>query len=112
MAFLVAGTLRVAAHIADAQDSLARKVEGRWGPTCLLPSLPGPSLPSLALPSQGTYSLRAPRAALTICSPEVPDSTIAILEATLRALGFHSCQRREASAQVGRGKVPQQAGCW
>ncbi|XP_016050276.2 caspase-6 isoform X2 [Erinaceus europaeus] len=78
MAFLVAGTLRVAAHMADAQDSLARK---------------------------GTYSLRAPRAALTICSPEVPDSTVAILEATLQALGFHSCQRREASAQGFLGEL-------
>ncbi|XP_074178905.1 caspase-9 isoform X3 [Rhinolophus sinicus] len=72
MAFLVSGTLRMAAQIADAQDSLGRK---------------------------GKYNLQAPRVALTLSSPEVSASTIAVLEDVFQTLGFESCQRREASVQ-------------
>lgn len=72
MAFLVSGTLRVAAQIADAQDSLGRK---------------------------GKYSVQGPRVALTLSSPEVSASTVAILESVFQTLGFESCQRREASVQ-------------
>ncbi|XP_036166516.1 caspase-14-like [Myotis myotis] len=72
MAFLVSGTLRVAAQIADAQDSLGRK---------------------------GKYSVQGPRVALTLSSPEVSASTVAILESVFQTLGFESCQRREALVQ-------------
>ncbi|XP_059548868.1 caspase-14-like isoform X3 [Myotis daubentonii] len=72
MAFLVSGTLRVAAQIADAQDSLGRK---------------------------GKYSVQGPRVALNLSSPEVSASTVAILESVFQTLGFESCQRREASVQ-------------
>ncbi|XP_023611084.1 caspase-14 [Myotis lucifugus] len=72
MAFLVSGTLRVAAQIADAQDSLGRK---------------------------GKYSVQGPRVALTLSSPEVSASTVAILESVFQTLGFESCQRREAPVQ-------------
>ncbi|KAK1344750.1 hypothetical protein QTO34_013448 [Cnephaeus nilssonii] len=72
MAFLVSGTLRVAAQIADAQDSLGRK---------------------------GKYSVQGPRVALTLSSPEVSVSTVALLESVFQTLGFESCQRREASVQ-------------
>ncbi|XP_036265773.1 caspase-14 isoform X2 [Pipistrellus kuhlii] len=72
MAFLVSGTLRMAAQIADAQDSLRRK---------------------------GKYSVQGPRVALTLSSPEVSASTVALLESVFQALGFESCPRREASVQ-------------
>lgn len=72
MAFLVSGTLRMAAQIADARDSLGRK---------------------------GKYNLQGPRVALTLSSPEVSASTIAVLEDVFQTLGFESCQRREASVQ-------------
>ncbi|XP_014437403.1 uncharacterized protein LOC102472505 isoform X1 [Tupaia chinensis] len=72
MAFLVAGTLRLAAQVADAQDSLGRK---------------------------GKYSLQGPRVALALCSPGVSAATVAALEGTFRALGFESYQRREVSVQ-------------
>ncbi|XP_015414025.1 PREDICTED: caspase-14 isoform X2 [Myotis davidii] len=100
MAFLVSGTLRVAAQIADAQDSLGRKVVGG---TAWPSSLPAPSRapprPTLALPSQGKYSVQGPRVALTLSSPEVSASTVAILESVFQTLGFERCQRREASVQ-------------
>ncbi|XP_054445110.1 caspase-2-like [Pteronotus mesoamericanus] len=72
MAFLVSGTLRVAAQVADAQDSLGRK---------------------------GKYGMQGPRVALTLSSPEVSASTVALLEGVFQTLGFESCWRREASVQ-------------
>ncbi|VFV47201.1 PREDICTED: hypothetical protein LOC100068977, partial [Lynx pardinus] len=73
MAFLVAGTLQVASQIADARESLGRK---------------------------GKYSMRGPRVALTLSSPEVSASIVTVLEGVFRTLGFESCQRREASVQA------------
>ncbi|XP_019488420.1 PREDICTED: uncharacterized protein LOC109376764 isoform X1 [Hipposideros armiger] len=78
MAFLVSGTLQVAAQIADAQDSLGRK---------------------------GKYNLQGPRMALTLSSPEVLASTVAVLEDVFQILGFESCQRREASVQEFLGEL-------
>ncbi|KAM5198788.1 uncharacterized protein RBU33_013848 isoform 2-T2 [Hipposideros larvatus] len=78
MAFLVSGTLQVAAQIADAQDSLGRK---------------------------GKYNLQGPRVALTLSSPEVLASTVAVLEDVFQILGFESCQRREASVQDFLGEL-------
>lgn len=72
MAFLVSGTLQVAAQMADAQESLERK---------------------------GKYNVQGRRVALTLSSPEVSASTVAILERVFQTLGFDSCRRREASAQ-------------
>ncbi|XP_066131211.1 caspase-14-like isoform X1 [Saccopteryx bilineata] len=72
MAFLVSGTLRMAAQMADAQDSLGRK---------------------------GKYNVQGPRVALTLSSPEVSISTVAALEGVFQTLGFESCQRREALVQ-------------
>ncbi|XP_019842957.1 uncharacterized protein [Bos indicus] len=73
MAFLVAGTLQVASQVADAQESLGRK---------------------------GKYSVKDPRVALALCSPEVSASTAALLEGVFQTLGFESCRRQEASVQV------------
>ncbi|XP_040490380.1 caspase-14-like [Ursus maritimus] len=78
MAFLVAGTLQVASKMADARQSLERK---------------------------GKYGLQGPRVALTLCSPEVSASTVAVLEGVFRTLGFESCQRREASVQGFLGEL-------
>ncbi|XP_045398358.1 uncharacterized protein LOC123632297 [Lemur catta] len=72
MAFLVAGTLRVAAQMADARDSLGRK---------------------------GKYSVQGPRVALTLSSPGVSAAAVAALEGVFRVLGFDHCERREASVQ-------------
>ncbi|XP_032317013.1 caspase-14 isoform X2 [Camelus ferus] len=72
MAFLVAGTLRVASQMADTWESLGRK---------------------------GKYSMQGPRVALLLSSPEVSASTVTVLEGVFRTLGFDSCQRREASVQ-------------
>ncbi|XP_047569873.1 uncharacterized protein LOC125090821 isoform X1 [Lutra lutra] len=72
MAFLVAGTLQVASQMADARQSLERK---------------------------GKYGLQGPRVALTLSSPGVLASTVAVLEGVFRTLGFESCQKREASVQ-------------
>lgn len=49
---------------------------------------------------QGKYSVQGPRVALTLSSPEVSASTVAILEGVFQTLGFESCWRREASVQV------------
>uniref|UniRef100_A0A4W2BKI6 Caspase family p20 domain-containing protein n=1 Tax=Bos indicus x Bos taurus TaxID=30522 RepID=A0A4W2BKI6_BOBOX len=78
MAFLVAGTLQVASQVADAQESLGRK---------------------------GKYSVKDPRVALALCSPEVSASTAALLEGVFQTLGFESCQRQEASVQGFRGEL-------
>ena len=101
MAFLVAGTLQVASQIADARESLGRKVGGALpGLACSrLSAEPHPGA-TLALPPQGKYSMRGPRVALTLSSPEVSASIVAVLEGVFRTLGFESCQRREASVQV------------
>ncbi|KAM7149232.1 caspase-9-like isoform 3-T3 [Molossus nigricans] len=72
MAFLVSGTLRMAAQMADAQESLERK---------------------------GKYNVQGPRVALTLSSPEVSASAVAILEGVFQTLGFESCWRRKASVQ-------------
>ncbi|XP_004604439.1 caspase-8-like [Sorex araneus] len=88
MAFLVAGTLQAAAQVADTRESLGRK----------------PS-PALALPLQGRYGLQGPRAALLLSSPGVPARIPQLLEDAFRALGFHSCQRREAEAQAFLGEL-------
>ncbi|XP_070218469.1 uncharacterized protein [Bos mutus] len=78
MAFLVAGTLQVASQVADAQESLGRK---------------------------GKYSVKDPRVALALCSPEVSASTAALLEGVFQTLGFESCRRQEASIQGFRGEL-------
>ncbi|XP_055418256.1 uncharacterized protein LOC129637940 isoform X3 [Bubalus kerabau] len=78
MAFLVAGTLQVASQVADAQESLGRK---------------------------GKYSMKGPRVALALCSPEVSASTVALLEGVFQTLGFESCRRQEASVQGFRGEL-------
>uniref|UniRef100_A0A8B9YL08 Caspase-14-like n=1 Tax=Bos mutus grunniens TaxID=30521 RepID=A0A8B9YL08_BOSMU len=56
--------------------------------------------PALALPPQGKYSVKDPRVALALCSPEVSASTAALLEGVFQTLGFESCRRQEASIQV------------
>lgn len=66
----------------------------RW-----LPVEPYPG-PILALPSQGKYSVKGPRVALALCSPEVSACTVALLEGVFQTLGFESCQRQESSIQV------------
>ncbi|XP_015977758.2 uncharacterized protein LOC107498778 isoform X2 [Rousettus aegyptiacus] len=78
MAFLVSGTLRVAAQMADARESLRRK---------------------------GKYNLQGPRVALTLSSPEVSASIVAVLEGVFQTLGFQSCQRRKASVQDFHGEL-------
>lgn len=106
MAFLVAGTLQVASQMADAQESLERKVGGpAWPAHSWFPAEPHPS-PTLALPPQGKYSVRGLRVALTLSSPEVSASTVAVLDGVFRALGFESCRRREASVQVSPRLLP------
>lgn len=64
-----------------------------------LPVEPHPG-PTLALPPQGKYSMKGPRVALALCSPEVSASTVALLEGVFQTLGFESCRRQEASVQV------------
>ncbi|XP_029805375.1 uncharacterized protein LOC115299969 [Suricata suricatta] len=64
-----------------------------------------PPPPALALPPQGKYSVRGPRVALTLSSPEVSASIVAVLEGVFRTLGFESCQRREASVQGFLGEL-------
>ncbi|KAI4551361.1 hypothetical protein MJT46_017613 [Ovis ammon polii x Ovis aries] len=78
MAFLVAGTLQVASQVADARESLGRK---------------------------GKYSVKGPRVALALCSPEVSASTVALLEGVFQTLGFESCQRKTASVQGFCGEL-------
>ncbi|XP_070423040.1 uncharacterized protein CASP16 isoform X4 [Equus przewalskii] len=78
MAFLVAGTLRVAAMVADTQESLRRK---------------------------GKYSTQGPKVALTLSSPGVSASTVAVLEGIFRALRVESWQRREALVQGFLGEL-------
>ncbi|XP_065780251.1 uncharacterized protein [Muntiacus reevesi] len=78
MAFLVAGMLQVASQVADARESLGRK---------------------------GKYSVKGPRVALALCSPEVSASTVALLEGVFQTLGFESCQRQESSIQGFRGEL-------
>lgn len=56
--------------------------------------------PALALPPQGKYSVKDPRVALALCSPEVSASTAALLEGVFQTLGFESCRRQGASVQV------------
>ncbi|XP_053410243.1 caspase-14-like isoform X3 [Nycticebus coucang] len=72
MAFLVAGTLRLAAQMADTRDSLRRK---------------------------GKYSLQGPRVALILSSPGVSAAIVAAVECVFQALGFESCEKRQASVQ-------------
>ncbi|XP_006874042.1 PREDICTED: caspase-14 [Chrysochloris asiatica] len=72
MAFLVAGTLRVAVQMADIRESLGRK---------------------------GRYSVLHPRVALMLSSPGVPAVTIAALEGVLRALGFESLEQKVVPVQ-------------
>lgn len=43
--------------------------------------------------------MQGPRVALTLSSPEVSASTVAVLEGMLQTLGFESCQKRKASVQ-------------
>lgn len=87
-------------------DSRCSRQPGKKGSRrhCLALLTPGsqlsPTPPTLALPSQGKYSVQGPRVALTLSSPEVSASTVAILESVFQTLGFESCQRREASVQV------------
>ncbi|KAK2509520.1 hypothetical protein MC885_004795 [Smutsia gigantea] len=78
MAFLVAGTLQAASQMADVRGSLERK---------------------------GKYSVQGLRVALTLSSPEVSASTVAVLDGVFRALGFESCRRREASVQGFLGEL-------
>nr|XP_035122598.2 uncharacterized protein LOC100403233 isoform X3 [Callithrix jacchus] len=72
MAFLVAGTLRVATQIADTRDSLGRK---------------------------GKYNVQGPRAALMLSSPGVADAAVTALKDVFQALGFESFERREVPVQ-------------
>ncbi|XP_006897552.1 PREDICTED: caspase-14 [Elephantulus edwardii] len=71
MAFLVAGTLRVAAQTADAQESLDRK---------------------------GRYSMLGLRVALILSSPGLSAATVT-LAGVLQALGFESLQQRGVPVQ-------------
>lgn len=107
MAFLVSGTLRVAAQMADVQESLGRKVVGGtvW-PSPLLVSSRAPPSPTLALLPQGKYNLLGPRVGLILSSPEIPASIVTVLEGAFQTLGFESCQRREASVQVSSRLSP------
>ncbi|XP_030654170.1 uncharacterized protein LOC115831203 [Nomascus leucogenys] len=100
MAFLVAGTLRLAMQMADTQDSLGRKVAGgtAWPSCSCLPAEPQPS-PALALPPQGKYDVQGPRAALMLSSPGVVAAAVTALEDVFQALGFESCERREVPVQ-------------
>ncbi|XP_029425349.1 caspase-14-like isoform X2 [Nannospalax galili] len=66
MAFLVSGTLQVAAQLADARDSLGRK---------------------------GKYNVQGSRAALTLSSPGVSATTVAALDGVFQALRFENCKR-------------------
>nr|XP_020027460.1 caspase-14-like isoform X3 [Castor canadensis] len=72
MSFLVAGTLQVAAQLADAQDSLGRK---------------------------GKYSIQGLRVALILSSPGASAATVAALDGVFQALGFENCKKREVSVQ-------------
>ncbi|XP_523278.4 uncharacterized protein CASP16 [Pan troglodytes] len=72
MAFLVAGTLRLAMQMADTRDSLGRK---------------------------GKYDVQGPRAALMLSSPGVAAAVVTALEDVFQALGFESCARREVPVQ-------------
>ncbi|XP_064218437.1 caspase-14-like isoform X4 [Aotus nancymaae] len=72
MAFLVAGTLRVAMQMADTRDSLERK---------------------------GKYNVQGPRAALMLSSPGVAAAAVTALKDVFQALGFESCERREVPVQ-------------
>ncbi|XP_037588215.1 caspase-14-like isoform X3 [Cebus imitator] len=72
MAFLVAGTLRVATQMADTQDSLGRK---------------------------GRYNVQGPRAALMLSSPGVAAVAVTALKDVFQALGFESFERREVPVQ-------------
>ncbi|KAK2097412.1 hypothetical protein P7K49_022863 [Saguinus oedipus] len=72
MAFLVAGTLRVATQIADTRDSLGRK---------------------------GKYNVQGPRAALMLSSPGVAAAAVTALKDVFQALGFESFERREVPVQ-------------
>ncbi|XP_010601911.1 caspase-14 [Fukomys damarensis] len=71
MAFLVAGTLRVAAQLADARDSLRRK---------------------------GKYGTQGSRVALTLSSPGVSAATVAALDRVFQTLGFEN-QKSEVLVQ-------------
>ncbi|XP_032183858.1 uncharacterized protein LOC116581003 isoform X2 [Mustela erminea] len=51
------------------------------------------------------YGLQGPRVALTLSSPGVLASTVAVLEGVFRSLGFESCQKREASVQGFLGEL-------
>ncbi|KAF4015529.1 hypothetical protein G4228_007113 [Cervus hanglu yarkandensis] len=57
------------------------------------------------MPSQGKYSVKGPRVALALCSPEVSASTVALLEGVFQTLGFESCQRQESSIQGFRWEL-------
>ncbi|XP_012921008.1 caspase-14 isoform X2 [Heterocephalus glaber] len=72
MAFLVSGTLQVAAQLADAQDSLGRK---------------------------GKYSMHGSWVALTLSSPRVSATTVAALDHVFQALGFENHKKNEVSVQ-------------
>ncbi|XP_077841488.1 uncharacterized protein CASP16 isoform X6 [Macaca mulatta] len=72
MAFLVAGTLRVATQMADTRDSLGRK---------------------------GKYDVRGPKAALMLISPGVVAAAVTALEDVFQALGFESWERRQVPVQ-------------
>ncbi|TKC51441.1 hypothetical protein EI555_019979, partial [Monodon monoceros] len=51
------------------------------------------------------YSGQDPRVTLTLSSPEVSASTLAVLEGVFRTLGFESCKRWEALVQGFRGEL-------
>uniref|UniRef100_A0AC11CRN5 Uncharacterized protein n=1 Tax=Ovis aries TaxID=9940 RepID=A0AC11CRN5_SHEEP len=57
------------------------------------------------MPPQGKYSVKGPRVALALCSPEVSASTVALLEGVFQTLGFESCQRQKASVQGFCGEL-------
>uniref|UniRef100_A0A8C0R813 Caspase-14-like n=1 Tax=Canis lupus dingo TaxID=286419 RepID=A0A8C0R813_CANLU len=80
------------------------KKGNRW-PRPLLALRGAPPQPTLSLPPQGKYSLQGPRVALTLSTPEVSASTVAVLEAVFRTLGFECCQRTEASVQGFLGEL-------
>ncbi|XP_032183860.1 uncharacterized protein LOC116581003 isoform X3 [Mustela erminea] len=58
-----------------------------------------------SLERKGMYGLQGPRVALTLSSPGVLASTVAVLEGVFRSLGFESCQKREASVQGFLGEL-------